>query len=105
MRKIAFIFSLLSGVFLSNDLLAEEKKAKLSLTDGIVLDKQNTDEEPQDFLFSNIAEENDNTQAEDNKEEKGLFSFLNFSFFKDEKVKPVEPKKEETHEDFMTNSQ
>lgn len=101
MRKIAFIFSLLSGVFLSNVSLAEEGGAKLSLTDGIVLDKENTEEEPQDLLFSNFAEENI-AQAEEEQEEKGLFSFLNFSFFKDEKVKSVEPKDEETHEDFMT---
>lgn len=105
MRQPIFALSLLTAFIFSFTTLADEGVGKLSLTEGIVLDKSKK-EQPmeQESFFSDISKENQPTmenQEEQKEEKKGFFSFLNFSFFDKDEVKPVEPKEDETPEDFM----
>ena len=84
MKKFLFLCTALALVspsayaqFELNDEEISGGKGVLSLTDGIVLDKEKKPEEPK-------AEEN--PKAEDN-EDKGIFSFMDFSFLKKDKPK------------------
>ena len=79
MKKFLFLCTALALVspsayaqFELNDEEISGGKGVLSLTDGIVLDKEKKPEEPK-------AEET--PKAEDN-EDKGIFSFMDFSFLK-----------------------
>ena len=78
MKKFLFLCTALALVspsayaqFELNDEEISGGKGVLSLTDGIVLDKEKKPEEP---------------KAEDN-EDKGIFSFMDFSFLKKDKPK------------------
>lgn len=84
MKKFLFLCTALALVspsayaqFELNDEEISGGKGVLSLTDGIVLDKEKKPEEPK-------AEET--PKAEDN-EDKGIFSFMDFSFLKKDKPK------------------
>ncbi len=103
--RFGIIFISFLVVFVAiNNIYADE--AAISLTDGIVITKDSssktttkmtTEENLQNKLKQTEALKED---PDDEEKEGGIFSFLNFSFFKKDK-KITEPEKTESNEDFQ----
>lgn len=95
-----FVAALLSQTSICN--AAEAGSATISLTDGIIVNKEKG--EAKEFTKESLQEKIDENKAQTKgtaKEGKGIMSFLGFSLFGDGDQEAVQPQQNETQEAFM----
>ncbi|MBQ8466035.1 MAG: sel1 repeat family protein [Alphaproteobacteria bacterium] len=107
MRHSFLMTGFIAALLCSTAVLADDDQAgRLSLTDGIILNKEKTDtRDITEESLQNTMQEAENQNIfddEDEDENKGFLSFLKFSFADKKEHKAVTPEKNETVEDFFT---
>lgn len=107
MHKSVIVSGFIAALLCSTATFAnDDSEGRLSLTDGIILNKEKTDTKSitEESLQSKIQEAESTSIFDEDEEEdkKGFLSFLKFSFFDKHERKAVTPEKNETVEDFFT---